>query len=802
MSKIVLIEDLFDASAARVIPHEGPILNYLLEKYPTGFGGRTARIFVNNVELPVIDYDTPIAGDDICTIVMPPNDPVTAAFVAVAAGTATATQVVIVVLTNIALSLVTSIITSLFMPKPKSQSAAKRVYEIGAQQNQPALGEVVPEHFGSLWFLPSYASQPYVRYEKGDQYLYQIMLAGAGTMELEDLRIGSSKADSFQTGMIEYHWLTPDIHGGVLGYIESTYGIHEDVVSSPEVQNIDLGRSSTDTFFGRAYAGNNYYEGKESNPDFKIGDTVTVKGEFPYMNNHNTVSTITVAGQKIRLATAVANDGGNPAYQLIKTDDSWRGWFEVCAPTKVTNKLELDFVFPNGLYIADDDGDYRRRSCYINVEYQQIDATGATIGSVVAKQFIYSAASNNVKRITETLLVASGRYRIRCSREDRDDAKSAQQSRVQWTGLRAYCVYAAGTPAYGDVTLLVMKMKAGPKLSDSATGKITCKASRKLHTVPSNFNSFEITKNPVDAFAFIVRSGANDPDGLDMGSLQTIHAKWVNTNGFNYRFEDQSTVFEALQLVAASHRATPQAYAKQLSMRLDRAKPYDQFLITNEQMLQGSYSLGIRLGNDSVVDGYRIEYQDPLSTARLFVVWPYEASNPESVRLYGCTSSNHALQQAKYLWAKRDAMRRIVEFETEFDAHCYSIGDRIAVMHPLVEWTSNARVLQATGLVLTLDGLPESQGPVTVKLRSDTGTPSQLITGNLAGNKLTLEASPPFPIYDVFSGREPTTVIMGTEANFRRSYVVQEINPSSDSISVKAVGYDDAPYAFAIPEEL
>jgi hypothetical protein len=132
------------------------------------------------------------------------------------------------------------------------------------------------------------------------------------------------------------------------------------------------------------------------------------------------------------------------------------------------------------------------------------------------------------------------------------------------------------------VTLLVMKMKAGPKLSDSATGKITCKASRKLPTVPSNFNSFVATVNPVDAFAYIVRSGANDPNGLDVGSLQTVHAKWVNTNGFNYRFEDQSTVFEALQLVAASHRATPVAYAKQLSLRL-MPKRFVRRLLQNKQ---------------------------------------------------------------------------------------------------------------------------------------------------------------------------------------------------------------------------
>lgn len=803
MGKIAVVENVFEEDRLPVIPHDGPLIDFLQARWPNGFNGHHVRVFFNDKDLAVEDYDTVVGADDIVTILIVPADPVTTTVLVAGLKTVGAYLVSTQVLTQIALTLVAAIITRLFMPRPKARSAVKAAYQIGGAQNQLALGDVVPEHFGTCWFYPSYASQPYSQFIKGDMYLYQIMLVGTGSHVLDELRVGSSLADAFPAGIIDYWWFLPTDHNSQLGYIQSVTGVHEDVVTSLEVQDIDFNRESNTSFFGRAYATYNYYEGKEANAELKVGDTVRVLGDVPTRKNHNVVSTITdITTSKIRLAAAVLNDGGNPRYQLVRDDDGWRGWFEVCAPTKRTDKLELDFVFPNGIYKTDDEGDYRKNAAFIHVEVQAIDDFGTPQGSAVLYKYSYEGSNANPKRITETISVAPGRYRVRAKRDDQDDPKSNNMSRCAWTALRAFCVNAAGAFAYGDVTLLVMKMKATRALSEAAAAKITCKATRVLPTVISNFNTSAPTKNPVDAFAYVVRSGADAAEGLDMGNLQTLSSKWAATNGFNFRFEDQSTVYEALQLIASGHRATPIAYAKQIGMRLDREQTFDKFLVTHQQMLEGSYSVGFKLGDDSTTDSYRVEYADPLSPSMLYVIWPYGGAVPEAVSLYGCTDKATALEHAKYLWAKRATTRRIAEFTTEFDAHCFSVGDRIAVMHPLVEWTSNARVLEVSGLVLTLDGLPETQGDVRVKLRSDKGMPSPLIDGFIEGNKLVLSAAPPFPIYTPFDGIEGTTVVMGVDANFRRSYIVRELNPSDSGVGVKVVGYDGAEYAFPIPGEL
>lgn len=803
MGNIVVLRDLYDPALAQVVPYKGALIDYLQVTWPEGFNDATVRIFLNSKELVVADYDSEIRDGDICTIMYAPQDPITLTLMWAAVQTFGAYLVSTQFLTYVALSLASAVISSLFAPKqPKSQSAAKTVYEVQGQQNQLALGSVIPEHYGTCWFMPTYASQPYVKFINGDQYLYQIMLISAGYARLDELSLGSANIDSFTDGTITYGWVLPSDHNGELGYISTTFGIDEDVVSSSEVQSIDLSRNSQTSFFGKAYADDNYYKGKEANSFIKVNDSVTILGNSDAERNHNTQTRVTSnSGTTIRVQADVINDAGNPWYQIVKDDDGWRGWFDACPATKTTNKLEVDFVFPNGIFWTDSDGDFRRYTVNIFVEFQPIDEYGNTIGSSQIRKYVYSAASRNPKRSTESFTVPEGRYRVRVKRDTRDDAYTGESSKGYWAGLKAYCNHPAGTKAYGESTLLVMIVKATQAVAEAQLTKVTCKATRVLPSVPSNFGVSVPTTNPTDAFAHIVMSGSNAVDGLDMVNLTELHTKWLNTNGFNYRFESQSTVFDALQLVAANHRATPVAYAKQIGMRLDRLQQYDKFLITNEQMSEGSYSLGIKLGVDDLTDSYRVLYQDPNSLLILSVMWPLEGSTPEEIRMFGCTDQQTAIQQSKYMWEKRQALRRMVEFNSEFDPHCYSVGDRIGVVHPTIDWLSVARVIGVNGLELMLDNSYVSIGEVRVKLRTETGEVTNLLTGEINGNILTLGTPPGIPIYTELDGREATTVVLGQTTHFRRSYMVTDINPSSTGIAVKAIGYSETEFQFPIPGE-
>lgn len=800
---IAVIEDILDESSAQAFAHEGPLVEFLQKKWPHGFEGRACQVTVNSVPLCVDDYDWPVCPDDVVIIAFAPRDPITAAIAIGAAGTI-GQQLTVYLIATVLISLSSALITRLFAQKPKGpQGQARRVYEIGARQNQPALGDVVPEHFGTTWFFPTYAAQPYSRFETDQQFLSFILLAGAGDVDIDQIRIGTTPIDGFPAGVVEYWVFKPADHGSQFGVIEAATGVYEDVVSSAEVQDIDLGKSSAEVFFGRAYAGDNLYKGNEGSPDIVAGDTVIVLGQDPLQQNHGVTSTVTIGypANQYRLASAIVNDSGNPWYQLVKNDDGWRGWFMVCQPLKTTNRIELDFIFPNGLVLVDSSGNFLRWDAHVWVEVQEVDEQDLPVGGATLYKYVYTGRNRNPKRITEVITVPAARYRVRVKREDRDDATQSESSKVLWTGLRAFAVNVAGSFAYGDVTLVAMRMRATRALAESSTGRITFLGTRRLPTVASNFTAIERTKNPADAFSYIVLSGGGDQAGLDVVNLASLAPRWECTNGFNYRFEDQSTVFDCLVTTASNVRGTPSAYARQVGIRLDRAQEIDKFLVTSQQMLMETYRVGFKLRDDTDIDGYRVEYIDPNGTQELSVLHPLSAATPEVITLFGCTDRETALAQAKYLWQKRLTLRRLVEFDTELDGHCFEVGDRIAVLHPLVEWVSSGRVMIANGLTLTLDVVLPQNGAKVAILRSEIGAPSAPLDCIVTGNVVELLQDPGFGIFTSFSGQEGTTVVIGDPDPFRRSYIVNEINPSDGRVSVKALGYDGAEHAFRIPGE-
>jgi hypothetical protein len=385
--------------------------------------------------------------------------------------------------------------------------------------------------------------------------------------------------------------------------------------------------------------------------------------------------------------------------------------------------------------------------------------------------------------------VASGRYRVRVKREDSDDSKGSEVSNVLWTGLKAYCDYVDGTPAYGNVTLMVTKAKGSAALSGESASRITVRATRILSGVP--------TKNPVDAFSYI--AGAN----ADTASLPALKAKWANTKGFNYRFEDETTRFEALSIIAASHRARVLTVGQYVSMKLDRSQATDKALFTKQSILKDTFSTALSLGPEKVNDGIRVEIQADDGMHKLFFTYPTNAARPRDQKLYGITDNETALRHAKYLHIKTSTLRRTVSFETEFDALVARAGDRVAVLHEMTEWVSSARVVAVAGNVLTLDRESPIQGTVKVRVRDEYGKPTDALDGSISGYALTLASASPVAVHDHLGGQEGTTVVIGSDASLRKSYLITEIQPNETSVGVSAISYVEAPYdpAFGIPGE-
>lgn len=788
---IYIVQNMFAAGNNESHEFDGVFIDFLVDRFPHGFGSKKSAVFKNGEIIQVSEYDFQVTEKD--TVVILTDIP---------AGVDPVSWTIILI--NIAISIAIAGITLLFAPKPKDKNSSRgRVFDIGSGQNVPALGESIAEHFGTLWFYPDVASQPYVEYINNEQYVNQILLIGAGKYEINNSKFGNTELKMITAGLIDSWLFLPNDHKRQYGTIYAATGIHEDVVSSVDVQGIDFARNANTSFCGRVYpAQSNLVKGNVAVSGFKVGDLVTLLAPARGNNraNHQLDATITsISNNSMYLSTMNGGESDNPWYQVVPADASWRGWFSVCAVGKKTNRIDLDFEFQQGLFATNKDGDMELWSCQFNIEIQGVDSNNNNVGDVLQFSVEYVESSRDAIRRTYSIAVPEGRYKIRVEKDDADDiAFSRATARAVWNGLKAYCVNPTGEYAYGNVTLLAIRMKASEALS-STSDKISVQATRILPTILSDFANEEPTTNVVDAFCHIVREV--DFSGLDVESLKVLASRWRNTNGFNYRFKDEITVYDALSTVAYSHRAVPTAYSYDLSMRPDDEKPFDQFIITDENYLAESYSCGISIGSTSAnTTGVRVEYQDPTSTNKLYVVAPAGSFEPRDFTLDGCTDEATAVAFANYMWVKTKSTKRVVSFETELDALAFNVGDRISIMSNIVDVVATCRVLEVTGNVLTVDAVSESP-EVVVKLRDEYGAPSAAINASMSGNEITLATLPPFPIYGIDAPIDSTPVVIGSATAFQRSYIVNEIAPSGNKVSVSCALYSPTPYVYPIPNE-
>ena len=793
------VPSLFDHTKVKTAKFEGSLIEHIVERYPTGWPGGYGRVFINQRELIVDNYDTMVCDSDTVIIVTNELHEPTTAGILIAGATISWVTVASIVLT-----LLSAIMTAVFAKRKLGDKGRreKRVYSIAGAQNQPALGEVITEHFGKIWFYPDVASQPYTENISNDMYLSQILLLGAGEFDIHGLVFGNTQFELLPPGLVSYRVFAPQDHKKQYGVIQSEFNVYEDVVTSEDVQGLDFSRNGEDAWSGRSpEASGNGLTGSEIPSGFAIGDVVMFLGQT-YWAMHRTTHTIAnIQGVKMFFSAPLVADDHN--YQVVKVvggDDGWRGWFNTLPVGKTTNRLDFDFELPRGLNYIDNEGRVYNWNCTINIEIQGIDENDQNVGPLITKTFALRKGTRDPLRFTATYAIDPGRYKVRCRRDDADDVSGHTFSQVGWTGLKAFCVNTFGQYAYGNVTLIAIKMKASAALSSTAD-RISVLATRKLLTVASDFTTFAPTVNPVDSFAHVVRE--SDVNGVDVTSLKALGTKWAGTNGFNFRFDEQLTVYDALQLIASSHRATPEGYAKQLTMRQDVAKPFDQYIVTQENMVKESYSCGLRLGNeDGLIDGYRVSYRDPNGVRELYVVIPSGAISPEEFDFAGCTDKDTAIAMGNYLWAKRSTLRRAIEFSTEWDGNVYNVGDRISVLQNLVDTVRTARVVSAAGAVLTIDAITPTPIQVVVRLRNQYGEPSDLLNGILDLNVLTLSAPPAFPVFGADSSQDQTTVAMGTLTSFSNSYIISAIDPTSDTVQISGYSYSDAPYAYPIPGEV
>lgn len=718
MGQIRIYDNPFDASEHLTFKHTGPLINFLINQYPNGFGvPHTTLLGVNR--LPVEDYDTEIGEKDLVSIVCVPALPA----VFVAAHPIMAAIINAVISTVVALAL-NYAINAFFGPKgtkpnaPKAVSdvnAPSSVYSLSVPTNTVRLGQPIPVLYGRNLAMPDICSQPYGYFEDNNQYVVFLMCLGQGYFDIHGIQVAETPLSQLSFGVVEYWVFPPNVHKQTFGTIETICTEYEDVYTSPEVSDQEL-----IALTGPNYGGTiNFWNGKWDGESEEIVGIFTLDPPaVPYANhlasnkpvwmiltedgdsngvysidyivptNVENESEIPYIGVKGRLPEGqlFPSEGTGQVQLTIRepapgADSAVIGPYIVGAPDMETELLWYDITFPNGCYQAGEDGKLAGFRVDIEFTAEQIDENGVVVSGGYTSTFLYTEvfSTNTPQRRTRWHHVPKARYQVSARRTTSKSERAVDQSNCYWVGLKAIMYNAIGTTVYGDTTLILFRIKASEGLSSNAHTKMAVDCTRKINGLP--------TRNPIDAFKDIFlnqRYGGRRPVAeLDIEVLDSLWNKW-DTEGKNFDavFDQKSTVWEALGITTQLQHAAPITYGSTISIIEDYNNTIPVMKFTEENILSLTQQFLFSDGNEA--DGVEGEYRDFIDNSPMYVVYPENAVDPEKITLWGCRDYNQALAFVKRRWLQLKYRRQLVSFDVELEGQLLIVGSCISLIHRML----------------------------------------------------------------------------------------------------------------------
>lgn len=545
--------------------------------------------------------------------------------------------------------------------------------------------------------------------------------------------------------------------------------------------------------------------------------------------------TITLLDPCVATADEVSGLELTAPNELESGDDGWFGPFAVCKASYACTKIGVDVAMPRGLYYANDDGSFASRTVTWQVDVREIDDYGDAVGdgtwSTIATE-TYTAATVDAIYRTYAYTVAAARYEARVKRTDAKDTSSRAGHVLDWVQLRGYLT---DTAAPGAVTLLAIKMRASNALTSQTSRQVNVIATRKLPvwSADGGWSDPVATRSMVWACADICRAayGAKLTDAAlplaDFAALADVLAARGDT--FNYVFDGQTTVFEALKTAARTGRAVPILQGGRVRLFRDAPQTMPVGMFNGRNIVKGSFSIEYLMPSDDTADAIVVEYfeertwawdqvkgrvRDAAYTAWLAAegltdtddareTWADLAENPVTVKIDGITSRAQALREADYSAADNRYRRRLPTFQTEMEGMIPTYGDLISVCHDMPRWGQGGEVTDfspalgetappyAAGTVLTLSEPPEWTDGVDhyIALRSRNGSmvgPFLVTPGDAANQVATSEALTLTPYVGTDAERTYYAFGPGTD-QWSRLCVCTALRPRSGGTRVEIV---------------
>lgn len=705
-----------------------------------------------------------------------------------------------------------------------SPAYSSPTYSLSASGNSARLMAPIPRVYGTHILVPDFAAQPFQYFKGDDQYLLQLMSLGVGYVDVHKIFIANSElwdeTDGFSSTYndVEFEIIEP---GGSLTLFPAA------IVSSTEVGGQDLVR-----YMGErnvVYLGNRMTWNGNIDADFKldnilIGDVIVITGDdLPDNNGTYTVTDTSGDGQWIEIVGTFPVDGtDNEAY--IETT-SYIGPYATTDSSKVTNKIQCDFIMGRGLFYSNDKGKLTNHTITIQVTARSIDAIGdPTSDWSLLGEHTYTDNTANVLRRTEEYDVAEGRYEVRVQRMSHKQPDTRYANDIVWGGMRAFI---PDDSTFPDVTLLAIKMRASNQLTQQASRQFRVLLTGKIPIWNgTTWSAPTATRSLAWAVADILRNsvyGGNVPDArIDLDTLLTLDALWTSRGDyFDGVFDTKNGLFDAVSDALKGGRTQPIVLAGKISFVRDQSVSIVRSMLTPRNIIENTFEVTYILQDDDSPDAIIVEFIDNRTWERNEVLCQLEgaedAENPARITLFGVTDREHAWREGMYQVAVNNYRRIFATLGVELEGRMMIRGDAVTVSHDLTSWGQPAevyswdedtRTLYITEAVTSGDVIGISDrtgalwGPVTISSISPDGYTIILDETDLAAVESDQGEIP------IFIGleEEPTRVSVGTAESFMKRMKIISTKPNGLETVTISLTIDDPRVYTAdtgeVPEEV
>ena len=480
-------------------------------------------------------------------------------------------------------------------------------------------------------------------------------------------------------------------------------------------------------------------------------------------------------------------------------DGTWLGPFVASHSGQLSNFIGLDLMAPRGLYYANDDGSLASVTVRFEAQAQAVNDLGIAIGtffSLTSGQDI-SGATTTPQRVSFKYAVSSGRYQVRLRRLDTSHTQARYGNDLQWIGLRAYM---PDVRAYGDMTLIALRMRASNNLSSMSSRKVNLVCTRKLPAWSgSAWSGLTATRSPSWALAYAAKQIGLTDAQIDLAGLLTLNATCTSRGDtFDARFDNFLSFWEAAGKILGAVRAKPYLQGGILRCMRDQAVSIPVAMFSQRNIVRGSFSIGYLMPTADTADAVDVKYFDSTAWAPFTVrakLPGSTATTPAKVDLFGVIGRDQAYREGMYYAAANRYRRRIIKFQTEMEGFIPSFGDLINVQHDMPAWGQGGEVTDWNSGTSTLTlSEPPTWGAGThyIGLRKRDGSVDgpYVVTLGGAANQVVISGAPTFTPYTGQS-EERTHFSFGWAQTWRQSARVLAVRPLSfHTVEIECVNED------------